>query len=381
LSTLTKPPSYLSVQIQEMERTLGNEDADFLLGGTAIMRCTGKNSCLYEDTCPFCETGAVASPPVGDNCPVEVVFLRRMFDGYKGEVCPDGANWSMMCLLRDLVGLELEKMRCERILSIDGAVIELVSIGFDKGSGTIISKPEATAKLVEWRTLVDKKVRLMEQLGLTPKARAAIGSTVQKDPSSYAAELVRVFADIMSARKRQLGEDRHASQKVFGSFGDGANDIADSPGRPRTIEIGAPRINASDDIIDAKRVQPSPWRSPGEVQGNCLDVSVAGRVPSEHDNRPAGPATDQHGGVLGGPSSGDPAARDGGRPDPERNLDAPGPEETNSGIAACEPPVTGTVGGPEPGRCYWGNQPEDVEREEAPDDEGLTGYCRGAPDC
>ncbi len=185
-----------------LRKTVKGDPID-LSAGLEIMICNGTGRCVYQDTCEFCHPDSELQPPVGDRCPIEIVFIVRHYEGYHAEICPDGANWSLECLVADVVGLELKVARAERAMAIDGAIVELVAVGMDKASGEAIRRPEVSTKLNAFRAALRDKHRLMEQMGLTPKSRAAIGSTMQVDPSTYAANMVSAFEDIMRKKKER----------------------------------------------------------------------------------------------------------------------------------------------------------------------------------
>ena len=207
---LTKPSTggQMQVCLEALDRSI-DESPDRILAvavGMPIMICRGANEdygCIYGATCPFV-THAIpdVEPPVGEYCPVELKYLSEFYKGYRAELNPEGTSFSTMSLVKEMCVLELGIMRAERLLAIDGAVVELVNIGFDKESAEIISKPEMSAKAHVWRLLLKEKIKLFEQMGLTPKAKAAIGSTFTKDPSTFAAELISQAEKIFAQRER-----------------------------------------------------------------------------------------------------------------------------------------------------------------------------------
>ena len=177
-----------------------------LIGSTSLMMCQGMGACLYESTCRFCKSKVTLKPPVGSQCPLEIEYLVTIYTGWRDEVCPEGKNFSSMQLIKDLCMVELKLRRADAAQAMNGAIVELVAVAIDKKTGDIIQRPEATAQIVEYRNLLREKLRLMDQMGLTPKAKAAIGSTMSKDPSTYASEVVKSFELLMRKRQQERME-------------------------------------------------------------------------------------------------------------------------------------------------------------------------------
>jgi len=356
---------------------LQGEEVDVLnlAQGNMVMICQGPDDCIYRATCGFCDPNSPLQPPQGSYCPLEIVYLQKMYLGYKGEMCPDGANWSLMCLIKDVSALELQIMRSERMLAENGAVVELVAVGVDKSSGRVVERPEVTAKLEAFQKLLKEKLRFMEQMGLTPKARAQIGATVTKDPSTYAAETLAKFEEIMRRRQKERASREMGVAYVHTDGGKSlppAGDVIDvqSPtgtcdavghedGPSGTYEQGAGPHN--DDGQKPSSVSATTGRDIKESQPIVTGVSV-GRANASHDDT------------------------DGTEDEPDNNDAGDGHGESAIRLHSPERPIgkTGPYAHCFPTGCGEGDKPGG-ERELPGDGEGdvlrtAPGYTRHGPD-
>ena len=175
-----------------------------IICGEEFMVCHGKGEylksvnetvggCLHQETCPFCSDQVELDPPKGAPCPLEINRFVYMFNGYSMNACPDGKDFSKMSMLKDLCSIEIKLMRAERQLSETGRVTEMSAVSVDSKTGIIIYKKVTTPTLDEYYRAISRKTNLMDQLGLTPKSRAVIGSTITKDPSTFVAEIMTRF--------------------------------------------------------------------------------------------------------------------------------------------------------------------------------------------
>ena len=185
----------------------GGSDGEEIMSvaaGCMLMMCRGRENCIYYSSCPFCNGTLEPDAPEGQACPLEIKYLYTFYNGYRNEINPEGTNFSVMSLIKEMCMLEIQIMRAERMISVDGAIVEVVAVGIDKVSGTVITRPEMSAKAHTWRLLLKEKIKLFEQMGLTPKAKALIGSSMSKDPSTFAAELVSAYKDFMRKREANI---------------------------------------------------------------------------------------------------------------------------------------------------------------------------------
>lgn len=236
-----------------------------IASGSAIMVCHGRDKCIYSFSCPFC-TGAIKgqNPPVSEHCPLEVVYFFQFYEGYREEICPDGKNFSTMSIIKDMCVLELNLMRTERLLSTDGAMVEVAPVGVDKATGEIMYRNEMAAKAHTWRILLKEKIKLLEQMGLTPASRAKIGSTAHKDPSTFAAELLTFFRTVYQDRQRAAAKETYDARAE----------------KPQILPAG--------DIID---VEPESGEQPGLDSGGITespgrDEEARSESPVQEDDEP-----------------------------------------------------------------------------------------------
>ena len=182
---------------------------------SGIMRCKGIGQtlgdgntiygCPFQSGCGFCN-GEIEDhdAPKGELCPFEIVMYEDRFENYCDLVDPKRTNISLMSLIKDICMLELFVTRAQRGMAISQTVVEQVTIGVDQ-NGVGIEKPEISANLRAYQSLLKDKLKMLESMGLTPKSRSQIGGTISKDPSTFAAELVGMYLQIQ--RKIQLAKN------------------------------------------------------------------------------------------------------------------------------------------------------------------------------
>jgi len=232
--------------------------------GTSLMVCRGEEKCIYFDTCEFCREDAGMPPPIGAPCPYEVLLMSEKYDRYCELICPQRENTPMMSLIKDIVVLEMLVTRAQKAMSSTGAVVEEVTVGCTP-KGVILTRSERSAALMAYESLLRNKLRLMSEMGLTPRARAQIGTTIAKDPSTHAAELVAKFKEIMQRRERErrdAGEKGPYGEKNLPS-GDAGGNVGGKHG------AGDPE---PDDVVDAEYVDiddGTAWNGPpdGKASG------------------------------------------------------------------------------------------------------------------
>lgn len=152
------------------------------------MICKGAE-CQYAEVCPMLQQGY---DPSGERCPLEISLILTKFEDYKkkfmiNENDPD--DYVDLTLIKDLIDYDVQVMRAENKMAIDGDFVEDNVVGIGDGGDPIIQKQISKAAEYKDKIMV-KKHRVLELMNSTRKDKAGAKLTVQMDPSTYAAQLL-----------------------------------------------------------------------------------------------------------------------------------------------------------------------------------------------
>ncbi len=157
--------------------------------------------CAYKDTC----TVDPANRTIGQRCPMEIGAIIARFNQYCVHF---GLNTSEdtiaeedlvdATLIKDLVTIEVQQMRCENKIAMSGDFMGKTLLDIDKKCkpyyGDIIS-PESEHLLV----LQDKKVKILNQLNATRKDKANDKSKT----ASPTENAIKIFQEVQKAIREQ----------------------------------------------------------------------------------------------------------------------------------------------------------------------------------
>lgn len=143
--------------------------------------------CQYAEVCPLVEMSAA---PKGERCPLEISLILTSFEDYKTSLGVDPDNIVDMGLVKDLIDCDVQVMRAENKMAVDGDFIEEAVIGIDDETGDpIIQKRISQASDYKER-IIAKKHKILNLLNSTRKDKAGQKISVTMDPSSYAATIM-----------------------------------------------------------------------------------------------------------------------------------------------------------------------------------------------
>lgn len=148
--------------------------------------CRG-SACPYACTCRLIREDLA---PVGERCPVEIAAAQRLFQAYADELEIDPDSAVDLTLLRELVSLDIAILRCENRLAADADFVQEVAVAVTP-RGHVITRPEIHRAAEYKDKLLEKRHRVLQLLNSTRKDKAGTKITVQYDPSTRAAELLR----------------------------------------------------------------------------------------------------------------------------------------------------------------------------------------------
>lgn len=151
------------------------------------MLCRG-SECAYAEVCPMLQQGF---DPTGERCPLEISLILTRFEDYKEEFNVLEDDFVDMSLIKDLIDYDVQLMRAENKMAMDGDFTEENVVGIDDSTGDpIVQKKISNAAEYKDRVIA-KRHKVLELMNSTRKDKAGSKLTIQMDPSSYAADLMR----------------------------------------------------------------------------------------------------------------------------------------------------------------------------------------------
>lgn len=151
------------------------------------MLCRGKE-CAYAEVCPMLQQGF---DPTGERCPLEISLILTRFEDYKEEFNVVEDDFVDMSLIKDLIDYDVQLMRAENKMAMDGDFTEENVVGIDDSTGDpIVQKKISNAAEYKDRVIA-KRHKVLELMNSTRKDKAGSKLTIQMDPSSYAADLMK----------------------------------------------------------------------------------------------------------------------------------------------------------------------------------------------
>ena len=153
------------------------------------MLCKGEE-CPYAQLFPEMHDGAVED---GERCPVEVSFIMSKYQQYMKELMIEEEDAVDMSLLRDLIDFDIQILRADNRIAIEGGFTEEQVVAVSEATGEPIYRESVTA-VAEYKDKVqNKRNKTLELMNSTRKDKEGSKITHIMDPSSYAAQLLKDF--------------------------------------------------------------------------------------------------------------------------------------------------------------------------------------------
>jgi hypothetical protein len=166
------------------------------------MLCKGAK-CPYSKVCPLVNMDAA---PEGERCPLEIAMILQKYEEYKDEFGIDEKNIVDMNLTKDLIDCDIQIFRSENKMAVDGDFVEEYVITVTEGGDEI--KDNRISKAAEYKEKIQtKKHKILSMMNSTRKDKAGDKLTVQLDPSTYAAQLMKQAASMSTAREEIIEAD------------------------------------------------------------------------------------------------------------------------------------------------------------------------------
>lgn len=156
--------------------------------------------CPYAEVCPLISMDLA---PKGERCPLEISRILKKYDDYTNELGIDREEGNVidLTLVKDLIDLDIQIIRADNKMAIDGDFIQEIVVGISEATGEAITSP-AIHKAIEYKEkLLKKRHDVLQLLHSTRKDKAGDKLTVAIDPSTYAAQLMQQAGEM---RKRKI---------------------------------------------------------------------------------------------------------------------------------------------------------------------------------
>lgn len=156
--------------------------------------------CAYKDVCMVSQQQRV----IGQRCPMEIATILSRYEQWcehfdidTSQNAINAADLVDATLIKDLVNLEVQMMRTENKIALNGDFMADTLLDIDKKCnpyyGKIVS-PEVEFLM----TLQDKKIKILNQLNATRKDKAS-----EKNKTNGSDTAIRIFQEVQSLVKKQ----------------------------------------------------------------------------------------------------------------------------------------------------------------------------------
>lgn len=200
--------------------------------------------CAYKDVCMVSQQQRV----VGQRCPMEIATILSRYEQWcehfdidTSQNAINAADLVDATLIKDLVNLEVQMMRAENKIALNGDFMADTLLDIDKKCnpyyGKIVS-PEVEFLM----TLQDKKIKILNQLNATRKDKAS-----EKNKTNGSDTAIRIFQEVQSLVKKQnninvsdieFDEDGEIVEEVVTEMIGGESDGNSEESTGRTGESG-----------------------------------------------------------------------------------------------------------------------------------------------
>lgn len=183
-------------EISNMNRVYASKHGMF---ASVPIICRGQD-CAYKDVCMVSQQQRV----VGQRCPMEIAAILSRYEQWcmhfeidTSQNIIDPADLVDATLIKDLVNIEVQMMRAENKVALNGDFMATTLLDIDKKCnpyfGSIVS-PE-----VEFlQTLQDKKIKILNQLNATRKDKAS-----DKSKANGSEAAIKIFQQVQSMVRGQ----------------------------------------------------------------------------------------------------------------------------------------------------------------------------------
>lgn len=176
---------------QAVNKGISMFSTSFGLYAAVPLLCKGED-CPYAKLFPDLHEGAVED---GERCPVEVSFIMSKYNKYIDELNISEDDAVDMSLLRDLIDFDVQILRADNKIALDGGFLENQVVTVSETTGEPIYQ-EMISNAANYKDKIQvKRNKTLEMLNSTRKDKAGSKINHVIDPSSYATQLARKISE------------------------------------------------------------------------------------------------------------------------------------------------------------------------------------------
>lgn len=146
-----------------------------------------EDDCQYAEVCPLLKAGLVSK---GDRCPLEISLIITRYDAYKNELGINDDDAVDMSLLKDLIDCEVQILRAENKMAIEGDFVKDVLVGVTESGRELVQEQISQAAIYKDK-IQSKRNKILELLNSTRKDKSGERVANRLDPSSYAKRILQ----------------------------------------------------------------------------------------------------------------------------------------------------------------------------------------------
>lgn len=172
--------------LESVKRTIALYNTEYGLYASIPMICKGEE-CIYAELFPDLHEGLSEA---GERCPVEVAMIVSKYDAYMKELEITQDDAVDMSILRDVIDYDIQIMRAENKMAIEGDFVQNVVVGVSE-TGVPITQEQISQSAQYKEKIQTKRNKSLELLNSTRKDKAGTKLSIVMDPSTYAKKLLQ----------------------------------------------------------------------------------------------------------------------------------------------------------------------------------------------
>lgn len=178
--------------LASVKKSVALYKTEFGLYASIPMICKGEE-CIYAELFPDLHEGLSEA---GERCPVEVAFILSKYEAYTDELEIEESDAVDMSILRDVIDYDVQIMRAENKMAVEGDFVKDVIVGVNDGGVPITQ--EQISKAAEYKDKIQvKRNKSLEMLNSTRKDKAGTKLNLVMDPSTYAKKILEGQQNLM----------------------------------------------------------------------------------------------------------------------------------------------------------------------------------------
>lgn len=171
--------------------------------------------CPYRDACPLMQ---MQMAPFGEKCPIEIAAIEDLFERYCTDLNidrDDPRNTVDLIMVKELVDIDVSLLRCDNKMAIDADFIIDNVVGMTE-EGEALTKKELHPVVEYKEKLRSSKNKTLQLLNSTRRDKQGTKLTVELDPSSRAAQMIKVQDDMASHMEKEDEAEEAYYRKMRG---------------------------------------------------------------------------------------------------------------------------------------------------------------------